>query len=105
VTAIGYNDEREINQLVISNKKGEKVYCMGTASEPATESRVSYGGGRKHRLSANKLLVLMQEMERTGIDLEQIQERYAFDEVDTMSETTYRKIMSALAKTPDANVA
>lgn len=75
----------------------------------APESRAynleAYGNSKGRHLSANKLMVLTQEMERTGIDLEQIQERYVFDEVDTMPEAVYRKIMSALSKTPDAHVA
>lgn len=105
VTAIGYNADREINQLVISNKRGENVYCMGMVPESSTYNPETYNNSRNHRLSANKLMVLTQEMERTGIDLEQIQERYAFDAVDTMSEAVYRKIISALSKTPDAHVA
>lgn len=105
VAAIGYNADREINQLVISNKRGEKVYCMGMAPESSTYNSKTYDNGKKYRLSANKLMILTQEMERTGIDLEQIQERYAFDEVDTMPEAVYRKIISALSKTPDAHVA
>lgn len=105
VDSIGYNADREINQLVISNKRGEKVYCMGVIPESGTYNSGTYGKNKSHRLSANKLMILTQEMERTGIDLEQIQERYAFDAVDTMSEAVYKKIMSALSKTPDAHVA
>ena len=81
------------------------VYCMGMVPESSTYNPETYNNSRNHRLSANKLMVLTQEMERTGIDLEQIQERYAFDAVDTMSEAVYRKIISALSKTPDAHVA
>ena len=105
VTAIGYNADREIDQLVISNKRGETVYCMGMVLESGTCSPTVQSRSKGYRLPASKLLVLTQEMERTGIDLEQIQERYAFDQVDAISETLYRKIMSALSKTPDASAA
>lgn len=45
---------------------------------------------------------LNEELERTGIAMEAVQERYRFQEAETMGEEVYNKVMAALAKTRSA---
>lgn len=45
---------------------------------------------------------LMDELDRTGVAVETVRERYKIQEMDTMSDELYRKVMAALAKTQTA---
>ena len=44
----------------------------------------------------------MDELDRTGVAVETVRERYKIQEMDTMSDELYRKVMAALAKTQTA---
>ena len=45
---------------------------------------------------------LQAELDRTGVAMETVQERYKIGEPETMSEAVYRRVMEALAKTKSA---
>lgn len=104
VASIAYNDSREIISLVIVNSKGDCVYTM--QSKPAS------GNGRKKQqkkketaLTADQMAALQVELDRTGVAVEAVQERYQIGKVETMSEAMYKRVMEALAKTKDAEAA
>lgn len=110
VSFIEYNGDREISSLVIVNEKGQAVYAMknkdtvrkavdGKAAE-ATGSQKK--GKQKSRLSTAQMTSLMDELDRTGVAVETVRERYKIQEMDTMSDELYRKVMAALSKTQTA---
>ena len=110
VSSIEYNGDREISSRVIVNEKGQAVYAMknkdtvrkavdGKAAE-ATGSQKK--GKQKSRLSTAQMTSLMDELDRTGVAVETVRERYKIQEMDTMSDELYRKVMAALAKTQTA---
>ena len=48
---------------------------------------------------------LMEELDRTGVEVETVKERYKIQEMGTMSDELYRKVMAALSKTKSSNAA
>ena len=110
VSSIEYNGDREISSLVIVNEKGQAVYAMknkdtvrkavdGKAAEAIGSQKK---GKQKSRLSTAQMTFLMDELDRTGVAVETVRERYKIQEMDTMSDELYRKVMAALAKTQTA---
>ncbi len=102
VASIAYNDNREITSLVIVNGKGDCVYTM----QPGTAARTS--GKKQTRkkaqeaaLTSGQMAALQAELERTGVALEAVQERYQIGKLETMGEAMYKRVMEALAKTKD----
>ncbi len=111
VSSIEYNGDREISSLVIVNEKGQAVYAMknkdtvrkavdGKAAEAIGSQKK---GKQKSRLSTAQMTSLMDELDRTGVAVETVRERYKIQEMDTMSDELYRKVMAALAKTQTAS--
>ena len=110
VSSIEYNGDREISSLVIVNEKGQAVYAMKNKdtvrkavdgkAEEALQSQKK--GKQKSRLSTAQMTSLMDELDRTGVAIETVRERYKIQEMDTMSDELYRKVMAALAKTQTA---
>ena len=92
VGSIEYNGEREIAGLSIINKKKQTVYELkgATAKDP---------GKQKRAVSSGQMDSLEKELQRTGVTMEAVQDRYKIGDPAEMSETTYRKVMNALAKT------
>ena len=110
VSSIEYNGDREISSLVIVNEKGQAVYAMknkdtvrkavdGKAAEAIGSQKK---GKQKSRLSTAQMTSLMDELDRTGVAIETVRERYKIQEMDTMSDELYRKVLAALAKTQTA---
>ena len=50
-------------------------------------------------VSAAQMDSLEKELQRTGVGVDAVKERYRIDSMETMSEEIYRKVMNALAKT------
>lgn len=94
VQKIEYNTEKEIVGLKIATDKGTVVYEL-----KAKKQTVEKG------ISDSQLLILDAELERTGVELSAVQERYHFAEPEQMSPETYDKVMQALAKTKTAKAA
>lgn len=86
VRSISYNKERGIAGLAITNdsRNGQVVYELKAA-----------GNG----LSAAQKRLLETELQRTGIGMEAVQERYRIGNPADISGELYGKIMAALAKT------
>lgn len=55
-------------------------------------------GKQKGKLSTAQMTSLMEELDRTGVVVEVVKERYRISEMGTMSEELYRKVMEALTK-------
>lgn len=75
---ISYNNGREIVGLTIVNQNGEIVYSLGQSERTSTINR---------------------ELERTGVAIDVVLNRYGVSSVDDMTEETYRSAMNSLKKT------
>jgi hypothetical protein len=110
VVAIGYNDDREIISLSIANRYGEVVYeqkADAAQKEDAVQKADTGKKGRKQgkkqetpkTISASQMQSLEAELQRTGVDIETVRERYQFGQPEQMSPKLYQKVMSALKQT------
>ena len=117
VYSIQYNEEREISSLVIVNDKGQAVYVMklkensgaaNSGKEKAADKnnnkknvaqKKTQEESKKTSISKDQMDSLQAELDRTGITMETVQERYKIQESETISEELYRKVMTALSKT------
>lgn len=106
---IGYNGDREINCLVIVNDKGKTVYEMeqGKAErqKQKQEQKQEPETGGKDAVTRAQMELLQKELERTGVKIQAVQDRYQIKEPGRMSEEVYQKVMAALAKTKSAEAA
>lgn len=98
VHAIAYNQDREISYLVIRNQTGQIVYEWGSNPERQNTAKES-------RITKEQMRSLEAELQRTGVGMNAVQERYQIAEPETMSPALYEKVMSALAKTKTGKAA
>lgn len=120
VSSIRYNGDREITGLVIVNDRGQTVYELKAAG--TTDGRKGRGkaarkepldapgkepqeGIRDAYLSKGQMDSLRSELDRTGVTMEAVQDRYRIREPETMGEELYSKVMSALKRTRSAGAA
>lgn len=92
VTEIECDDKKNIIALNIANQRGDTVYC--------------YKKKVVHKIQENPLsrvqrFKLESEMERTGVGEADILNRYHLNNMDSMTQETYEKVMKALEKTKD----
>jgi len=92
VKDIEYNEDREIVGLTVTNEKGMVVYELKAKREMKKTTP-------KSAITKTQMKSLNAELERTGIAMETVQERYRFQKAETMGEDVYNKVMAALAKT------
>lgn len=98
VQSIDYNAEREISALCIINSKGQVVYELkGKMTNPKADN--------KNSISSEDMALLKAELERTGVEMETVKERYKIEEAESMSPELYGRLMKALAKTKSAKAA
>lgn len=103
VASIGYNDNREIVSLVIVNTKGECVYTMQENIASGMErKKAAKKKPQEQALTNVQMSALQAELDRTGVAIETVQERYQIGEPETMGETMYKRVMEALGKTKSA---
>lgn len=95
VKEIEYNVDREIAGLTITNEKGIVVYELKIKNDSKKTTP-------KTVITKAQMKSLNEELERTGIAMETVQERYRFQKAETMGEEVYNKVMAALAKTKSA---
>ncbi len=98
VAFIAYNAAREIEELVIADCKGEAVYSW-------KGNRAAHAGNSAQRLSEQKMASLEEELRRTGVGMEAVQERYHIKDPESITEELYEKVMHALAKTKSVKAA
>lgn len=56
-------------------------------------------GDRKHGISGPQEIVLMAELNRTGVALEEVLERYGIEDISQMTPMIYNKAIAALKQT------
>ena len=110
VRSIAYNGDREINSLIIANdsNQGQVVYEMKAKAEKPKKNADSGEKNKRQRktavsntrtLSDTQMQSLEKELQRTGVEMEAVKERYKIENSSAISEDLYGKIMTALAKT------
>ena len=127
VQSISYNEQREINALVIVNGKGFKVFEMkpkqknrqdtgnqqntggkpdeGQEAEykekPSRETGSPKKSGQKpeeNRITDMQKSILEQELKRTGVPIENVLARYKIYKLEQMTPEIYTKALSGLKK-------
>lgn len=98
VQKIDYNTEKEIVGLKIATDKGMVVYELKAGNQKSDDI------GKKV-IDEVQLQMLDAELNRTGVKMDAVKERYNFDKPEHMSEELYEKVMQALAKTKSAKAA
>lgn len=88
VQEIRYNDRREITGLVIVNSQGKKVYEFQEKES-----------GRETKPSGKHMEALQRELERTGVAMETVLERYHIREASQLTMPMYTNAMNSLKKT------
>ena len=101
VDRIGYNEDKEIDCLVIVNDKGKTVYELNQGKTKNQEPEA----GERDGITGAQMEQLQKELKRTGVGLKAVQDRYQIKEPQKMSEELYKKVMAALAKTKSSEAA
>lgn len=103
VVSIDYNDNREIISLVIVNGKGDCVYTMQTkAASGKSGKKQQKKKPQADILTGDQMAALQAELDRTGVAMEAVQERYKIGTMEEMNAAMYKRVMEALGKTKDA---
>ena len=113
VISIAYNNDREISALVINNDKGQTVYELKAKADTGSRKQEDQLRGKKEGIqqkseakkegiSKEQMDLLQEELKRTGVAMEAVQERYKITAPESMNEKTYKRVMEALAKTKAA---
>ena len=88
VQSISYNERREISALIVMDQDRKIVFQMGQGKKaPQPEDTDPYLG------------LLHHELERTGIPLESVLERYGIQDMGQMTPDIYSKALNGLMKT------
>ena len=100
VRDISYNEEnRVITGLVIVNRDGNRVYELKTGKDTAPAQPGAQGPGKPADVIGEKDAAIRKELERTGVALDAVLERYGVSSVREMDDATYRKAMNSLKLT------
>ena len=116
VASIAYNDSREISGLLITSDKGGGIFEWRAQNrdtgkddtvirQPVKKESAKRNATKKESLSKVQMKGLETELQRTGVPIEAVQQRYHVDDPAQMSEETYNKVMKALSKTKTADAA
>lgn len=98
VLAIDYGKNKEITGLTIVNEKGTVVFEMKRKEEKNTEES-KLNSQLKDGLTEQQTEALYAEMDRTGVEMMEIEERYGVSNVDDITPEIYRRLMNSLKKT------
>ena len=93
VSYISYNDNREIESLMIVNGNGQAVFELQRKVVPISDTQEKTG------LSEKQIADLEKELDRTGVDMTSVLSRYHLTDCSQMTEDIYKKAMSSLKKT------
>ena len=97
ISSISYNENREITGISIINQDGRVVYSLidrslGQQGLPELQKEHTHPID-EHAEAINK------ELERTGVALDTVLQRYGVKSVQEMDDNTYRKAMNSLKRT------
>jgi len=93
VSYIAYGENKTITELGIINKRGETVYYY---CDSAGKKRSQTG-----TMTAMQKRKLREELERTGVTGAEVRARYQIDDIQSMPQEIYDKVIQALSKTKD----
>lgn len=100
VSEISYNEEnRIITGLVIVNRDGNKVYELNPRKAVVSDQLETQGTGMSTDKADENAAAIWKELERTGVALDAVLERYGVGSIQEMDDATYRKAMSSLKRT------
>lgn len=100
VRDISYNEEnRVITGLVIVNRDGNNVYELKARKSTVSDQPEVRGTGMPAEGLGEKAAAIRKELERTGVALDAVLERYGVGSIREMDDATYRKAMNSLKRT------
>jgi len=92
VASIEYSSDREITGLVIVNSSKKHMYELKAKSDDKKTPK-------EHPLTKTQMDSLNAELDRTGVTMKTVQDRYKIREPEEMTQELYNKVMAALSKT------
>lgn len=98
VDSISYNEEREIDGLVILNGKRDKVFELKQEAETQKKREAKKKTETKD-IAETQRKVLEEELDRTGVTIEAVMERYQIERLEDMTPEIYEKALQGLKKT------
>ena len=102
VKDISYNKNREITELTIVNQHNEVMYSLTQKNAmPSLEQEHGKAGNTKQGKApdAGQLKKMEGELERTGVDLSTVLERYHLQDISQITPDIYESAMRGLRKT------
>lgn len=109
VQSISYNGHREISALTVVDQDGREVFRMCGQKGPHTDDKdirrgpageMGYTGMAADPDNMSlQMELLYRELERTGIQMETILERYRIQDVSQMTSDIYNRALNGLRKT------
>lgn len=116
VVSITYSESREIAGLQIASSRGDILFEWemqdrksgkkdSSREESLKKEPVRKSASGKKSLSKTQIKGLETELQRTGVAMEAVRQRYHVDDPMQMSEETYNRVMNALSRTKSADVA
>lgn len=117
VKSIAYNEDREISALVVMNDKGQTVYELkkkaASGNKGKQDSKVvqtqkeqqTRKESQRNTITKDQMTSLQAELNRTGVAMEAVQDRYKIQEPEAMSKELYDKVMLALSRTKSVKAA
>lgn len=109
VYSIQYNDEKEIQSLVIINNMAQPVFEWKSAQSVERNGNTGKAADKKElvevSISKNQMDSLQAELVRTGVTIENVKDRYKIQNLGDMNEELYGKVMLALSRTKSVHVA
>lgn len=99
---ISYDEEnRVITGLIIVNRDGNVVYELkaGNAAEAVSSRAKVLEGETSVEKTDKNAAAIRKELERTGVALNAVLERYGVGSIQEMDDATYRKAMNSLKRT------
>lgn len=109
VYTIQYNGVKEIRALVIVNSRGQTVFEWDS-EKTAGSSNGDQSTTEKSRIagnpvSKNQMDSLQAELDRTGVTMENVKDRYKIQDLGDMNLELYGKVMLALSRTKSIHAA
>lgn len=108
VQSIGYDEKREISTLTIVNDHddGQAVYVLRAGQTSEDTGRDTDTGRKKSAegkktdtvISSAQMRSLKKELERTGVQMDEVKERYHIEEPEQMTGEIYKRVMTVLSK-------
>lgn len=95
VYTIQYNEAKEIQSLVIVNSRGKTVFEWNSektaGSSNGDQMTAEKKGTACNPVSRNQMDSLQAELDRTGVTVENVKDRYKIQDLGDMSEELYEK--------------